>query len=84
MNAAPPYQVGQGWQPGSYISIFGSDLADATLVESTQSLPVSLAMVSVSFDGGGKSLPGHYPLRQPADRSTYKFPGSFRDNRRSR
>ena len=59
VNAAPPYQVGPGLAPGSYISIFGSDLSDATLVESTQSLPVSLAMASVSFDGGGKSLPGH-------------------------
>jgi minor extracellular serine protease Vpr len=59
VNAAPPYQVGQGLAPGSYISIFGSDLADTTLVENTPSLPVSLGLVSVSFDGGGKSLPGH-------------------------
>ncbi len=65
VNAAPPYQVGPGLAAGSYISIFGSDLADATLVESTQSLPVSLAMASVSFDGGGKSLPGHIHFVSP-------------------
>ena len=65
VNAAPPYQVGQGLAPGSYISIFGNDLADSTLVESTQSLPVSLGLTSVSFDGGGMSLPGHIHFVSP-------------------
>jgi uncharacterized protein (TIGR03437 family) len=65
VNAAPPYQLGPGLAAGSYISIFGSDLSDTTLVESTQSLPVSLAMASVSFDGGGKSLPGHIHFVSP-------------------
>jgi minor extracellular serine protease Vpr len=65
VNAAPPYQVGQGLQPGSYISIFGSDLSDTTLVESTSSLPVSLAQVSVSFDGAGKSIPGRFHFVSP-------------------
>jgi minor extracellular serine protease Vpr len=65
VNAAPPYQVGQGLAPGSYISIFGSDLADTTLVESTPSLPLSLAQISVSFDGGGNSLPGHLHFISP-------------------
>jgi len=65
VNAAPPYAAGQGLQPGSYISIFGSDLADATLVESTSSLPLSLGQVAVSFDGGGKSLPGHFHFISP-------------------
>jgi uncharacterized protein (TIGR03437 family) len=66
VNAAPPYQVGQGLQPGSYISIFGNDLSDApVLVESTPSLPVSLGQVSVSFDGGGMSLPGHLHFISP-------------------
>jgi minor extracellular serine protease Vpr len=60
VNAAPPYQVGQGLAPGSYISIFGTDLADTTLVESTPSLPLSLGQVAVSFDGGGKSVPGRF------------------------
>ena len=35
------------------------------LVESTPSLPVSLGQVSVSFDGGGKSLPGHFHFVSP-------------------
>jgi uncharacterized protein (TIGR03437 family) len=66
VNAAPPFQVGQGLQPGSYISIFGADLSDAPLlVETTPSLPVSLGQVSVSFDGGGKSLPGHIHYVSP-------------------
>ena len=65
VNAAPPFQVGQGLAPGSYISIFGSDLSDTTLAESTQSLPLSLGQVSVSFDGGGKSLPGHIHFVSP-------------------
>jgi uncharacterized protein (TIGR03437 family) len=64
INAAPPYAA-QALAPGSYISIFGSDLADASLVESTQSLPVSLGLVSVSFDGGGMSLPGHIHFVSP-------------------
>jgi uncharacterized protein (TIGR03437 family) len=58
VNAAPVHNMGQGLAPGSYISLYGSDLSDTTLAESTQSLPVSLGQVSVSFDGGGRSLPG--------------------------
>ena len=58
VNAATS-AAGQGLAPGSYISIYGTALADATQVESTPSLPVSLSDVSVSFDGGGMSLPGH-------------------------
>src|ERR1017187_9726576 len=64
INAAPPY-LAQGLAPGSYISIFGSDLADSSLVENTLSLPVSLGLVSVSFDGGGMSLPGHIHFVSP-------------------
>jgi minor extracellular serine protease Vpr len=65
VNAAPPYQVGQGLAPGSYISIFGSDLSGTTRVESTKSLPLSLGHVAVSFDGGGKSLPGRFHFVSP-------------------
>ncbi len=65
VNAAPPFQAGNGLAPGSYISIFGSDLSDATLAETTTSLPVSLGQISVSFDGGGKSLPGHLHFISP-------------------
>jgi minor extracellular serine protease Vpr len=64
VNAAT-FQVGQGLQPGSYITIFGTDLSDTTLVESTPSLPLSLGQVSVSFDGGGKSLPGRFHFISP-------------------
>jgi len=59
VSAAPNSQAGQGMAPGSYISIFGSALSDATAIVSTPSLPVSLAGVGISFDGGGLSLPGH-------------------------
>jgi minor extracellular serine protease Vpr len=64
INAAPFYSA-QGMAPGSYISIYGSDLSDTTLKEYTQSLPVSLGLVSISFDGGGKSLPGHFHFISP-------------------
>src|ERR1039458_6499204 len=49
----------------SYISIKGTDLSDATQVYSTSYLPVSLSTVSVSFDGGGLSLPGHLHFVSP-------------------
>jgi len=58
-------QVGQGLAPGSYISIYGSYLADAIVGSPTLSLPVSLGTVSVSFDGGGLSLPGHISFVSP-------------------
>ncbi len=64
VNAAT-FQAGSGMAPGSYISIFGSDLSDTNLAETTTSLPVSLGQVSVSFDGGGKSLPGHLHFISP-------------------
>jgi uncharacterized protein (TIGR03437 family) len=58
-------QVGQGLAPGSYISIYGAYLADALVFSPTLSLPVSLGTVSVSFDGGGLSLPGHISFVSP-------------------
>lgn len=57
--------VGQGLAPGSYISIYGAALADATQVESTAELPVALSDVSVNFDGGGLSLPGRIHFVSP-------------------
>jgi minor extracellular serine protease Vpr len=57
--------VGQGLAPGSYISIYGTALADATQVESTASLPISLSTVNVTFDGGGLSLPVHLHFVSP-------------------
>ena len=65
VNAAPGAQAGQGLAPGSYISIFGNDLSDTILAETTTSLPVSLGQIAVSFDGGGKSLPGHLHFVSP-------------------
>ena len=62
---AASFQVGQGLAPGSYISIFGTSLADAIVGSPTLSLPVSLGTVSVSFDGGGLSLPGHISFVSP-------------------
>jgi uncharacterized protein (TIGR03437 family) len=59
------FQVGQGLAPGSYISIFGASLADAIVFTPTLSLPVSLGTVSVSFDGGALSLPGHIHFVSP-------------------
>jgi minor extracellular serine protease Vpr len=64
VNAAT-FQVGQGMAPGSYISIFGTLLSDANAIVTTPSLPVSLASVSISFDGGGLSLPGHIHFVSP-------------------
>ncbi len=64
LNAAS-FDVGQGLAPGSYIAIYGTALSDATQVASTAELPVSLSDVSVSFDGGGMSLPGHLHFVSP-------------------
>lgn len=63
-NAAS-FVTGQGFAPGSYISIFGTDLADATQVVSTPALPVSLSDVSVSFDADGVSEPGRLHFVNP-------------------
>jgi uncharacterized protein (TIGR03437 family) len=64
VNAASG-QIGQGLAPGSYVAIYGSALSDALQVESTASLPVSLSQVSVSFDAGTLSLPGHLHFVSP-------------------
>jgi uncharacterized protein (TIGR03437 family) len=64
VNAAT-FKAGNGLAPGSYISIFGNQLADANAAASTTYLPVSLASAAVSFDGGGKSVPGHLHFVSP-------------------
>jgi minor extracellular serine protease Vpr len=64
MDAAS-FQTNRGLAAGSYITIKGTNLADATQVFSTNFLPVSLSAVSVSFDGGGLSLPGHLHFVSP-------------------
>jgi uncharacterized protein (TIGR03437 family) len=64
VNAASG-QIGQGLAPGSYVAIYGTALSDALQLESTASLPVSLSQVSVSFDAGSLSLPGHLHFVSP-------------------
>jgi minor extracellular serine protease Vpr len=51
--------------PGSYIAIFGNNLANTSLSYSTRSLPVSLNQVSVSFDSPNVSVPGHIVFISP-------------------
>ncbi len=46
---AASFQTGQGLAPGSYITIFGSALSDATQLLATNFLPFSMSGVSVSF-----------------------------------
>jgi minor extracellular serine protease Vpr len=45
--------------PGSYIVLFGDNLAGSASTYSTPYLPVSLNSVSVSFDAPNISVPGH-------------------------
>jgi uncharacterized protein (TIGR03437 family) len=60
VNAASG-EVGSGLAPGSYISIFGAALAEATNVYKTTYLPLSLSNISVGFDIPGRNL--SYPAR---------------------
>jgi minor extracellular serine protease Vpr len=57
---AASYQVGKGLAPGSYITIFGTALSDATQDLSTTFLPYSMSGVSVSFTSsdGSQGWPG--------------------------
>jgi minor extracellular serine protease Vpr len=64
VNAASQ-QLGAGIAPGSYISIYGSDLATTSGVFATPYLPLSLASVSVSFDAGSGSFPGRIHFVSP-------------------
>lgn len=64
---AASYQVGNGLAPGSYISIFGASLSDATEWLSTNFLPFSMAGVSVSFTAadGKQDWPGRLSYAGP-------------------
>jgi minor extracellular serine protease Vpr len=64
VNAATS-RLGSGVAPGSYISIFGHDLATTTAVFGTPYLPVALAAVAVSFDAGNISVPGRIHFVSP-------------------
>jgi uncharacterized protein (TIGR03437 family) len=57
---AASYQVGTGLAPGSYVSIFGTNLSDATQYLSTNFLPFSMSGVGVSFRSpdGTEAWPG--------------------------
>jgi uncharacterized protein (TIGR03437 family) len=61
VDAASNQAPVQGFSPGSYIALFGSNLSENTMLSSTPYLPVSLAGVSVSFDDPSQSVhaPGH-------------------------
>jgi uncharacterized protein (TIGR03437 family) len=51
--------------PGSYIAIFGTNLANTTTSYNTSYLPVALSTVSVSFDNPNVSVPGHIVFVSP-------------------
>jgi minor extracellular serine protease Vpr len=57
---AASFQVGKGFAPGSYISIFGTALSDAAQDLTTSFLPFSMSGVSVSFTSpdGSQGWPG--------------------------
>jgi uncharacterized protein (TIGR03437 family) len=57
VNAAS--QMNQPPAPGSYISLYGNNLAPSTSSYTTPYLPISLNSVSVSFDTPNISVPGH-------------------------
>jgi uncharacterized protein (TIGR03437 family) len=62
-SAAPGTPVA----PGSYISIFGSNLSDFTDTASSANLPLAIDLVNVSFDvpSAGISAPGHLIYASP-------------------
>jgi len=65
VDAAAGGYAQQGVAPGSYISIYGSNLSDATQAFATPYLPVALSAVSISFDGDGLSYPGYLTFVSP-------------------
>jgi len=65
VDAASGGYAQQGVAPGSYISIYGSNLSDAMQAFSTPYLPVALSAVSISFDGDGLSYPGYLTFVSP-------------------
>ena len=62
VNAAS-FQTGA--TPGSYIALFGNNLANGISVVSTPNLPVSMGGVSVSFDAPQISVPAHIHFVTP-------------------
>jgi uncharacterized protein (TIGR03437 family) len=62
---AAGFVQGRAVAPGSYIAIFGSNLAPGIQSETTLNLPVSIGPVSVSFDTATTSVPGHLEFVAP-------------------
>jgi uncharacterized protein (TIGR03437 family) len=58
-------QVPPGFAPGSYISIYGSNLSLAFQAVSTLALPYSLSTVSVGFFGANGRFPGRLHFVSP-------------------
>jgi minor extracellular serine protease Vpr len=61
------FASGKPVAPGSYISIFGSNLSNTTSSATTATLPLAIAYVTVSFDvpSAQLSLPGHLVYVSP-------------------
>jgi len=51
--------------PGSYIALFGNNLAPSASYYSTPYLPIALNQVTVSFDNPNVSIPGHIVFVSP-------------------
>ena len=64
VNAAN-YTIGQGFAPGSYVTLFGSTFGTASQGFSTPYLPISIGGTSVSFDSLSLSLPGGLAFVSP-------------------
>jgi minor extracellular serine protease Vpr len=62
VNAA---NFSQGVAPGSYVAVFGNNLAQTTRSYNTPYLPLAIDQVSVSFDAPGVSVPGHLVFVSP-------------------
>jgi minor extracellular serine protease Vpr len=58
VNAAN-YDATHPAAPGSYVALFGNNLAGSASTYSTPYLPVALNQVTVSFDNPNLSVPGH-------------------------
>ncbi|MCU1330979.1 MAG: peptidase and in, kexin, sedolisin [Bryobacterales bacterium] len=76
---AAGFTPGGAVAPGSYIAIYGSNLAPASQTAATPALPVSMKNVSVSFDSGTASHPGRLHFVTPAQINVqvpWEFSGS--------
>lgn len=62
---AASFVSGRAVAPGSYIALFGNNLAPGIQGETTLNLPVAIGNVSVSFDTPTTSAPGHLEFVAP-------------------